>query len=149
MTEVQLSPEIAVQKDFITLLANALETAKEQVGIDFDIVNASLYGSVVKGKTSPNDIDVFIEIDVNTNLELAESLGFEFDEQLAEADAGSNVDFQSRKFLTELVHDFLHGLYPEFRQPVFNGTPVDICVSMMKFEDFWGFECPRTLIQMQ
>lgn len=149
MKPIQLSSQVAANQDFIAVLNGAFRAAEDAIGVCFSVVNASLYGSVVKGKLTPNDIDVFAEITLTADLELAESIGFEFDEELSKADTGSDVYFQASRFLTELVHDFLHGAYPEFKQPVFNGTPVDICVSMMNFDDFWGVDCSRTTIQMQ
>lgn len=136
---------IALVPQFQKAVHLALHGYAEELGLTLHINALSLYGSVTQGKTSPNDLDVFAQVDVDVSADTAVLLGFEFDEIEFDADPVANECYQRSRFSAELLHGALHGEHPGMTQPVFMGLPIDICVNTRSFADYWGSEPPMVI----
>lgn len=121
---------------FSQAIVAALEEAKERTGVDFEVVESALYGSVVKGSETCGDIDVFVQIELTKQdvREYAYDAGLRMDE-----DSGDDF-FESRMFVANIVHNTLHGSDPAFKQPEYQGVSLDICISFDAFHEEIGKE---------
>lgn len=121
---------------FSQAIVAALEEAKERTGVDFEVVESALYGSVVKGSETCGDIDVFVQIELTKQdvREFAYDAGFRMDE-----DSGDDI-FESRMFVADIVHNVLHGSDPAFKQPEYQEVPLDFYISFFAFHEEVGKE---------
>ena len=118
-----------IKKDLKEKIIEELNNASEEldIAIRFDEDDIIVYGSIFD-KENPNDIDIFVKINIDLDKSNEEYQVYEFEEyESAYYDGEINAK--------NVIKDYLHGYIVGKEQPSYEGKKIDINVELFDFDE--------------